>query len=81
MIEILPELKDQEFPALLDKVFTTGIPYMANEALFPVMRKGKMVDWYYNFVYQPYCEVDNTISGVTIMAIKVTKQVKAKKHN
>ena len=81
MIEILPELKNQEFPDLLDKVYTTGISYMANEALFPVMRKGKMVDGYYNFVYQPYCEVDNTISGVTIMAIKVTKQVKAKKHN
>ena len=54
---------------------------MPNKALAPVMRKGKMVDGYYNFVYQPYCEVDNTILGVNIIAIEVTEQVKAKKYN
>ena len=53
---------------------------MPNKALAPVMRKGKMVDGYYNFVYQPYCEVNN-ILGVNIVAIEVTEQVKAKKHN
>ena len=76
LLEILPEKKGLEFPALLDKVYTTGIPYMANEAVAPVMHKGKMVEGYYNFVYQPYYEVDNTISGVTVMAIEVTEQVK-----
>ena len=79
LIEFLPEIKDQEFPALLDKVYTTGIPYMANEALARMLRNGKMEDVYFNFVYQPYRETDDTISGVTIIAIEVTELVEAKK--
>ena len=49
---------------------------MANGTLASIMRKGKMVEGYYNFVCQPYYEVDNTISGVTVIAIEVTEQVK-----
>ena len=79
LIEILPEIKDQEFPALLHKVYTTGIPYMANESLAQVKRNGKLEDVYFNFVYQPYREIDDTISGVTIIAIEVTNEVIAKK--
>ena len=79
LLEILPEMKDQEFPALLHKVYTSGIPYIANEFLARVKRKGKMVDGYYNFVYQPYRETDDTISGVTVIAIEVTEQVIAKR--
>ena len=78
LIEILPELKDQEFPGLLHKVYTTGIPFLANEALARVKRKGKMEDVYFNFVYQPYYETDDTISGITIIAIEVTNEVIAK---
>ena len=54
---------------------------MPNKALAPVMRRGKMVDGYYNFVYKPQCEVDNTILEVTVIAIEVTEQVIAKKRN
>jgi two-component system CheB/CheR fusion protein len=87
LIEILPEMKDQAFPALLYEVFTTGIPYMANESLARMKRKGKMEDVYLNFVYQPYRETDDTISGVTIIAIEVTpeaefnKKMKASEEN
>ena len=79
LIEVLPELKSQEFPALLDKVYATGIPYMADEALVKMKRNGKMEDVYFNFVYQPYREADDMISGVTIIAIEVTEQVEARK--
>jgi len=78
LIEVLPELKGQGFTELLDKVYTTGIPYIANEALAKVKRNGKMEDVYFNFVYQPYRETDDTISGVTIIAIEVTNEVIAK---
>ena len=81
LIEILPELKDQQFPVSLHRVYTSGIPYMANDTLVRMKRKGKMVDLYFNFVYQPYRETDDTISGVTLIAIEVTEQVVAKKTN
>jgi hypothetical protein len=37
-----------------------------------------MEDVYFNFVYQPYLEADKTVSGVTIIAYEVTKQVHLK---
>ncbi len=79
LIEILPELKGQVYPALLHKVYTTGIPYIANESHTLVKRKGKMEEAYFNFAYQPYREADETISGVTVIAIEVTPEAEFNK--
>ncbi len=79
LIKVLPELKGQVFPALLQKVYTTGIPFTANEALARIKRNGKMEDVYFNFVYQPYRETDESISGVTIIAIEITPEAELNK--
>ena len=75
MLEILPEIKDTPFPAILDNVFKTGIPYQAYESLVELNRNGKMEDVYFNFVYQPYYESDETISGVVVIANEVTSHL------
>ncbi|WP_281298782.1 CheR family methyltransferase [Flavobacterium limnophilum] len=72
ILEILPEIKDSIFPKLLDEVYITGIPFEGYELLSPIMRKGKLEDGYFNFVYQPYLEADKSISGITIIAYEVT---------
>ena len=74
LIEVLPEIKNQQFPELLDQVYTTGIPYTSYESLALLQRNGKMEDVYFNFVYQPYYEADETISGVVIIAVEITPQ-------
>lgn len=79
LFDVIPELKGSEFPDLLDKVYTTGIPFYGNELLAPILRNGKQEDVYFNFVYQPYLETDETISGVTVIAYEVTAQVMVKK--
>jgi two-component system, chemotaxis family, CheB/CheR fusion protein len=78
-LEILPELINSPFPELLKTVFTTGVPYVGNE--FPVEfdREGKLETQYFNFVYQPYYEADETIAGITVIASEVTEQVRNKK--
>ncbi|MDD5185203.1 MAG: histidine kinase dimerization/phospho-acceptor domain-containing protein, partial [Paludibacter sp.] len=43
-----------------------------------IKHKGKLEDAYYNFVYQPYREADDKISGVTVIAYDVTVQIIAK---
>ncbi|MFV8356384.1 PAS domain S-box protein [Flavobacterium sp. XS1P32] len=78
LFDVIAELKDSAFPELLDKVYTTGIPFYGDELLAPILRNGKLEDAYFNFVYQPYLEADETISGVTIIAIEVTNEVNAK---
>jgi two-component system, chemotaxis family, CheB/CheR fusion protein len=80
LLEILPEIKDGPFPAILDKVFKTGIAYQAYETLVVLKRNDKFEDVYFNFVYQPYYESDSTISGVVVIANEVTLQVNAKKQ-
>jgi len=80
LFEVMPELKNQGFPELLQKVYTTGIPYNAYETKAITIRNGKEETVYYNFVYQPYTEVDNSITGITILASEVTEQVLAKKQ-
>ena len=72
ILEVLPELKDGPIPKLLDDVFTTGIPFEGYEVLVPIMRNKQLQDVYFNFVYQPYLEADESISGITIIAYEVT---------
>ncbi|WP_353482810.1 ATP-binding protein [Haliscomenobacter sp.] len=79
LFELIPELKDSAFPGLLEKVYTTGIPFYGDELLAPVLRNGKQEDVYFNFIYQPYLEADETISGVTVIAYEVTAKVSVKK--
>ncbi|WP_462222322.1 PAS domain S-box protein, partial [Ferruginibacter sp.] len=72
IFEVIPEIKDQGFPELLNEVYSTGISYSSNESLVQLQRNGKMEEAYFNFAYQPYREADETISGVVIIATEVT---------
>lgn len=80
LVEVLPEIKDQVFPTLLNDVYTTGVPFLNSEISCILNRNGKMVECYFNLLYQPYRDVDNSISGITILATEVTDQVLAKKQ-
>jgi PAS domain S-box-containing protein len=79
LLEVLPELKNQPFPAMIDSVYTTGVPVYANEILAQLNRNGVMEDRYFNIVYEPYLEANKTISGVITIAHEVTQQVLARK--
>ncbi len=79
LFDVMPELKDSAFPGLLDNVYTTGKPFYGEEMLAPILRNGRLKDVYFNFVYQPYLEADESISGVTIIAYEVTGAVMVKK--
>lgn len=78
LIKVLPELKGQPFPQYLDDVYCTGKPFIANEALCKLYRNGRVEDAYFNFVYQPFRDVDDSIIGITCIAYEVTNEVLAK---
>lgn len=77
-LEILPELIKTNFPDLIQQVMSTGVPFHGYDMLAKINKNGILHEGYFNFVYQPYYEVDQTISGITIIAIEVTKEVNAK---
>ncbi len=78
LFDVLAELKTSAFPELLRQVYLTGKPFYGTEMHTPLIRNKKLEDVYFSFVYQPYREADETISGVTIIAYDVTDQVKIK---
>ncbi|CAN5777416.1 hypothetical protein BH10BAC2_BH10BAC2_40220 [soil metagenome] len=80
LIEVLPELEGQSFPKLLDDVYASGVPYYGYEMPGTLVRNGKAEETYFNFVYQPYREVDNSITGITVIGTEVGVQVLAKKQ-
>ncbi len=79
LFEILPEVIAQGFPEIIQKVFTTGVPYYGYEMRVDIKRKEKLQECYFNFVYQPYCEIGEIISGIVLIAYEVTEQVFIKK--
>lgn len=78
--EALPELEGQPYYDILDKVYTTGIPYEANEERVLLMRNGELAPTYWNFSYTPLRNEFDEIYGVMNTATEVTELVTAKKQ-
>ncbi len=80
LFEIMPEIIDTPFPALLEEVRATGIPFHGVDVQSPNKLHGHLKEkYFFNFVFQPYLEADQTISGITIIGNDVTEQVIAKR--
>ncbi|RYU95254.1 ATP-binding protein [Emticicia agri] len=80
LLEVLPELRGQNFPILLQEVYETGEVRYGNEEKASIIKDGQIKDIYYNYVYQPIYDLDNSISGITVMATDITEQVSARKR-
>lgn len=78
--EALPELEGQPFYDILDNVYSTGIPYEANEEKVFLLRNGKITPTYWNFSYTPLKNEFDNIYGVMNTAAEVTELVTAKKQ-
>lgn len=78
LFNVLPELEHTAIPIMLEEVYTTGIPQEGYEFLIPMIRNGELKDAYFNFVYQPYLDTDESILGVTIIAYEVTDHINLK---
>ncbi len=80
LLKVLPEIKDQVFPDLLQQVYKTGEHFVTNEIKCILDRNNKKQECYFNLVYQPYRDVDDSITGITILATEITEYVLAKKQ-
>ncbi len=75
----LPELAAQGVWDLIDRVFATGEPFVADS--FPAQlsrgKGGEAEQGYFNWTAQPTRGLDGAIDGVMIFAVEVTEQVRA----
>lgn len=79
IFEGLPEARGQGLDELLFRVYTSGKTFVAEEMCVELPRNGNIETRILNFVYQPYCELDGTITGIMAAAIDVTEQVAGRK--
>lgn len=79
ILEVFPELKDQKFLPLLDRVLETGIGYKEKEALAIVDGDDGMRKLYVDIDYSPLMGPDNNVEGLIVTTIDVTEKVLSRK--
>jgi PAS domain S-box-containing protein len=78
IFEALPHSKGLGFEPLLDNVRLTGESFKGTALPVPLVRNGKLETAYTNFVYEPFRETNEAITGVIVIATEVTELVNAK---
>lgn len=81
--EAFPEFEAQGFIDLLNHVYTSGVPYHAQEQLvrFDRQNTGTIEDAYFTFTYQPLRGFDSQVSGIMTLCVDMTAQVRARKES
>jgi PAS domain S-box-containing protein len=78
LFDVIPQAAAYYKP-LLQRVLQTGEPIYLYDSHYVVNTNGTEKSGYVNVVYQPYREVDGTITGVMAICTDVTEGVLAKK--
>lgn len=79
--QVFPEIENQGLFELLDEVYKTGNPFIANElpVMIDVTGKGDLVEIYYDFIYYPILNKEGKVQGIFDFTTDVTERVKARK--
>lgn len=78
LFEVIPELADQGFRQILDKVYHTGERYVSIETPILILRFEKQETAYVNLTIEPLKDENNLINGMIAVAADVTLQVNAR---
>lgn len=77
VVDVLPEVEEQGFIALLDRVRSTGEPFRADAMPLTLHTRTGPRTIHLNFVYQPVRGQDGSVEGIMAHAVDVTAQVHA----
>jgi len=80
LLSALPELVGQPYPGIMQNVLKTGETYYGNESSVYLNRNGRLDEGYYNFIIQPFTNVEGNITGIIAVANEVTEQVEARRE-
>lgn len=80
--KVLPEVENQGFLEILDKVYLTEEPYVGNEVQIQLQtQEGTLKNSYLNFLYHPTWDTDGNVDGIFVYAEDVTEQVETRKKH
>jgi PAS domain-containing protein len=78
LMDILPEIEDQPFPALLRRVWNTGVGYGQEEQIFFLQTPAGVVEKYVSFYYDPIFDNDRNVTGIFVSANDITEVVRSR---
>lgn len=79
ILDVFPELREQSYANLLQKVMETGIPHRENESLAHVDSHDGRKTFYLDFEYLPLFDINNQVYGIMCTVTNATDRVKARK--
>ncbi|WP_168220299.1 PAS domain-containing protein [Azospirillum thermophilum] len=81
VLEVLPEVREQGFIALLDSVREAGRPFVGQDMHLQLRRRpdAPLEDVYLDFVYQPIVGPDGAVSGIFVQGNDVTERWRSEK--
>ncbi|WP_174528691.1 GAF domain-containing protein [Micromonospora maritima] len=71
--DLLPELADQGFLALLDEVYRTGKPYTGRDARVVLGAGPHAREAFFDFTYEPRHDADGTVTGIRVIGVETTQ--------
>ncbi|WP_263381393.1 ATP-binding protein [Granulicella arctica] len=79
VIRALPEVREQGFVDLLDRVFRSGTPYRGDSVKVELQRGegGAFESRYITFVYQPTYDASENVDGIFVLGMDVSETVAA----
>lgn len=78
LMDILPEIKDQPFPALLKQVYDSGVGYGQEEQIFYYESPNGPAVKYVSFYYDPLFDDQGIVCGIIVAADDITDKVKSR---
>jgi len=75
IIVVFPELKEQEFPEILDSVYRTGIPHGSSDARVDYIIDGKMQTRYRDYSYTPLLDDEDKVESILVLVDDVTDRI------
>lgn len=78
--QAIPEIIEQPFLDILDRVYTTGRPYTAHSMRADLEANGVLGTYYFDFTYKPLRNTAGEVYAIMNMAVDVTAQVLARQQ-
>ncbi|MFD4025756.1 SpoIIE family protein phosphatase [Streptomyces sp. NPDC058576] len=71
--QLMPELAEQGFLALLDRVYRTGEAHTARDARVLLGEGQSAREGFFNFTYEPRLDVGGNVMGVRVVGVETTQ--------
>jgi PAS domain S-box-containing protein len=79
LAEVLPDAVEQGYLEILDRVYATGVPFVANGAVFMerATPDGPVNERHLDFVYQPVLDAQGRVDGIFVTGVDSTARARS----